>query len=211
MPMHNVDQQSRGRGAMAEPQSVSVHAIASLGARIRRARLDSGLTLVDVSAATGLSVSMLSMLERGKSGVSIGSLVAVASALGVAVGDLFGPASGSDSSLNRLSDQQQLTLASGVTRRIVHRSREHGLEVVALTLEPGARTGDELVRHQGYEVVVVQEGALTVQIDDAVFELAAGDSIGLDADHPHRFANNGSERSHSTLVVRLPVLGEYGH
>lgn len=68
-----------------------------------------------------------------------------------------------------------------------------------------------MVRHQGYEVVVVQEGALTVQIDDAVFELAAGDSIGLDADHPHRFANNGSERSHSTLVVRLPVLGEYGH
>lgn len=196
---------------VAEVESASANATKSLGAKIRRARMESGLTLVDVSASTGLSVSMLSMLERGKSGVSIGSLVAVASALGIAVGDLFGPMSGSDSSLNRLVDQRELTLGPGVTRRIVHRSREHGLEVVALRLDPGAHTGDELVRHEGYEVVVVQVGTLTVQIGEEVFELATGDSISLDADHPHRFVNNGRKISHSMLVVRLPVLGEYGH
>ncbi|CAN5532041.1 XRE family transcriptional regulator [soil metagenome] len=196
---------------MPESESASVQATTSLGAKIRRARADRGLTLVDVAATTGLSVSMLSMLERGKSGVSIGSLVAVSSALGIAVGDLFHSVSSADSSLLRRADQREITVGPGVTRRIVHRSREHGLEVVALQLEPGAHTGDELVRHEGHEVVVVQEGALTVQVNDDVYELKTGDSIGLDADNPHRFANPGRKVAHVTLVLRLPVAGESGH
>ena len=192
-------------------QSVSEIATRRLGSEIRRTRVERGLTLVDISAATGLSVSMLSMLERGKTGASVGSLVAVASALGVAVGDLFHPASAPDSLLIRRDEQPELTIGPGVTRRIIQRSREHGLEVTALQLEPGTHTGDELVRHEGQEVVLVEDGTLTVQINDDTFELAAGDSIRLDAESPHRFANLGELDSHVLLVVRLPVYTQHGH
>lgn len=191
--------------------SVSEMATRRLGSEIRRTRVEKGLTLVDIAAQTGLSVSMLSMLERGKTGVSVGSLVAVASALGVAVGDLFHATSTPDSSLVRLAEQPQLGIGPGVTRRIIQRSREYGLEVAALQLQPGAHTGEEFVRHEGQEVVVVQSGSLTVYINDDTFELSEGDSIRLDAESPHRFANVGTTESHVLLVVRLPAHSQYGH
>ena len=83
--------------------------------------------------------------------------------------------------------------------------------MTALQLEPGTHTGDELVRHEGQEVVLVEDGTLTVQINDDTFELAAGDSIRLDAESPHRFANRGELVSHVLLVVRLPVYTQHGH
>ncbi len=200
-----------GEGAPAEAQSVSETATRRLGSEIRRTRIDKGLTLVDIAAATGLSVSMLSMLERGKTGVSVGSLVAVASALSVAVGDLFQTASTPDTSLVRRDEQPELAIGPGVTRRIIQRSREHGLEVAALQLEPGAHTGTEFVRHEGREIVVVQAGTVTVYIDDDTFQLAEGDSIRLDAESPHRFANNGAVVSRVLLIVQLPFRSLYSH
>ena len=196
---------------MTDVEAFAANATRSLGERIRRARLDGDLTLVDVAGATGLSVSMLSMLERGKCGVSVGSLVAVASAIGVEVGDLFSSSPNSDLMLVRRNSTFDLTIGPGVTRRLIHRSREDGVEIVELRLEPGAHTGVELVRHEGHEVVLVRGGALTVQVVDDLFELATGDSLGLNADHPHRFSNNGDVVSHTVVVMRLSVARDYGH
>jgi len=200
-----------GASLSADIQAVSEATNRRLGSEIRRIRLQRGLTLVDIAAETGLSASMLSMLERGKTGVSVGSLVAVASALGVAVSDLFHPSRTAESSLVRFEDQQALTIGPGVTRRIIQRSRTHGLEVTSLQLSPEAHTGRELIRHQGHEIVVVQSGRLTVQIGSDIAELNAGDSIALDAECPHRFANDGGVTTEALLVVRMSTLAEYGH
>jgi transcriptional regulator with XRE-family HTH domain len=191
--------------------SASELATRRLGAEIRRVRAERGLTLVDISGTTGLSVSMLSMLERGKTGVSVGSLVAIASAMGVAVGELFQTSTAPSLSLVRYEEQQELTIGHGVVRRVIQRSREHGLEVASLHLAPGAHTGSEMVRHEGQEVVVVQSGTLTVHINETVTDLESGDSIRLDAAYPHRFANNGAEVSKALLVVRIPIPHQYGH
>lgn len=182
-----------------------------LGAEIRRIRIEKELTLGDIAAATGLSASMLSMLERGKTGVSVGSLVAVASSLGVAVSDLFHPGRTPELSLVRFEDQQELTVGPGVTRRVIQRSRAHGLEVASLHLAPGTDTGADLVRHAGQEIVVVRTGRLTVHSGTSRNELHAGDSIRLDAECPHRFANNGNEVTEVLLVVRVSVPNKYGH
>lgn len=182
-----------------------------LGAEIRRRRLQRGMTLVDIATDTGLSTSMVSMLERGKTGVSVGSLVAVASALGVTVGDLFAPSTSPELSLVRFEQQQELTIGPGVTRRIIQRSRTHGLEIASLFLAPGAPTGTELVRHEGQEIVVLRAGRLTVQIGGSRSDLRAGDSIRLDAECPHRFANDGSEVADVLLVVHMTQPSKYGH
>ncbi|MDG4669278.1 cupin domain-containing protein [Mycobacterium sp. 236(2023)] len=198
-------------GSFLDVRAASETTNRKLGAEIRRIRMERGLTLVDIAEDTGLSASMLSMLERGKTGVSIGSLVAVASALDVAVGELFQPAKTPEHSLVRHSEQQAIAIGPGVTRRLIQRSRTHGLEVASLRLAPGAHTGVELVRHEGQEIVVVQTGRLSVQIGSTFHDLCAGDSIRLDADCPHRFANNGDEVSDALLVVRVSAPDKYGH
>jgi len=191
-----------GTGALLGVQAASELMNRELGTRIRRIRTERGLTLGDVAQSTGLSASMLSMLERGKTGVSVGSLVAVASALGVAIGDLFQPTRSPELSLVRFDQQQELSIGPGISRRVIQRSRTHGLEVAMLTLAPGTHTGTELVRHEGQEIVVVQEGTLTVEIADSSNELEVGDSLRLNAEVPHRFVNRGSRRSRVLLVAQ---------
>ena len=61
-----------------------------LGDTVRGLRRDRDLTLKQMSHRSGLSVSLLSQIERAESSASIGSLHKIATALGVKVRDLFG-------------------------------------------------------------------------------------------------------------------------
>jgi DNA-binding transcriptional regulator YiaG len=55
-------------------------ALTAIGLRIKEIRLTRGMTLQSVSDVSGLSPSMLSLVERGRASPSIGSLVVIASA-----------------------------------------------------------------------------------------------------------------------------------
>jgi DNA-binding NtrC family response regulator len=64
----------------------------AIGRTIRDARKTQELTLKQLARRTGLSVSLLSQIERAESSASISSLYKIASALQLRMGDLFGGA-----------------------------------------------------------------------------------------------------------------------
>ncbi len=78
---------ARKKGLMRSPEE-DLHRV--IGATIRGMRKDRGLTLKQLSKRTGLSVSLLSQIERAESSASISSLFKVASAFGVPIKALFG-------------------------------------------------------------------------------------------------------------------------
>ena len=61
-----------------------------IGETVRNLRRQNNLTLKQMARRTGLSVSLLSQIERAESSASIGSLFKIASALDVRIQDLFG-------------------------------------------------------------------------------------------------------------------------
>ena len=63
-------------------------ALTAIGLRIKEIRLARGMTLQTLSEASGLSPSMISLVERGRASPSIGSLVVIASSLGVMMSEL---------------------------------------------------------------------------------------------------------------------------
>jgi DNA-binding NtrC family response regulator len=75
------------KGLMRNPER-ELHL--TIGANIRRLRKERELTLKQTARRTGLSVSLLSQIERAESSASISSLFKVASALGVRLSELFG-------------------------------------------------------------------------------------------------------------------------
>jgi DNA-binding NtrC family response regulator len=77
------------KGLFKDPEAELHHAI---GATIRDARKTQDLTLKQLARRTGLSVSLLSQIERAESSASISSLYKIASALRLRMGDLFGEA-----------------------------------------------------------------------------------------------------------------------
>ena len=64
----------------------------AIGRTIRDARKNQELTLKQLARRTGLSVSLLSQIERAESSASISSLYKIASALQLKMADLFGGA-----------------------------------------------------------------------------------------------------------------------
>jgi DNA-binding response OmpR family regulator len=75
------------KGLTTDPEAELHQAI---GRAIRDSRKHRDLTLKQLARRTGLSVSLLSQIERAESSASISSLYKIASALGLKMADLFG-------------------------------------------------------------------------------------------------------------------------
>ncbi|MFN7133046.1 MAG: response regulator [Myxococcales bacterium] len=75
------------KGLSADPEADLHHAI---GRAIRDERKKQDLTLKQLARRTGLSVSLLSQIERAESSASISSLYKIATALGMKMAALFG-------------------------------------------------------------------------------------------------------------------------
>jgi two-component system, OmpR family, response regulator len=82
-----IDRVMRKKGLLRSPEE-NLHRV--IGETIRMLRKERTLTLKQMARRTGLSVSLLSQIERAESSASISSLYKIASALDVRIQDLFG-------------------------------------------------------------------------------------------------------------------------
>ena len=82
-----VDRVMRNKGLLRSPEE-NLHRV--IGETIRGLRKDRNLTLKQMARRTGLSVSLLSQIERAESSASISSLYKIAVALDSRIRDLFG-------------------------------------------------------------------------------------------------------------------------
>lgn len=77
----------REKGLLTDPEE---ELLATIGKSLRRMRKDRSLTLKQMARRTGLSVSLLSQIERAESSASVSSLYKLARALDVKLTELFG-------------------------------------------------------------------------------------------------------------------------
>lgn len=77
----------REKGLLTDPEE---ELLLTIGKSLRRLRKQQNLTLKQMSRRTGLSVSLLSQIERAESSASVSSLYKLARALDVRLTELFG-------------------------------------------------------------------------------------------------------------------------
>ena len=139
--------------------------LTALGRRIRHIRQERRMTLQDLADATGLSSSMISLVERGRTSPSIGSLVVIASAFRVPIGDLFVEMDqNTEDPVVRESEQTVVAPWPGVSRRTAKFDRLRGVEISVNEWEPGREPEPQPAHHDGYEYGLVLEGELTVDV-----------------------------------------------
>jgi two-component system OmpR family response regulator len=85
--LNAIERICRKKGLLTDSEEL-LHA--TIGRSIRRLRKDQDLTLKQMSRRTGLSVSLLSQIERAESSASVSSLHKVARALTCRLTELFG-------------------------------------------------------------------------------------------------------------------------
>ncbi|UFU07040.1 helix-turn-helix domain-containing protein [Ruania halotolerans] len=189
------------RKSRTEPQS---DADVLLGAAIRTARKQRGMTLVQVGAASGLSHPFLSQLEHGRARPSMRSLFQIAEALGTTQQELLAAAQPPTDDLQRSSATPQVDATTGGARLLMQ--TKGGTGVTEFLGAPPAF--EEFFRHTRHELLYVVSGSIDVEIVDAdgthrLVTLGPRDSIGYPGETEHRFRRHGAEPS-IVLVIHTP-------
>lgn len=186
-----------------------------LGEELRSARKAQGLTLQQLGAACGKSVSFLSKIERGQARPSITTLQEIAAALGFPVGWFFendGPVPADERPyIVRAGRRRRLSYSGlsgtdymGFEDHLLSASLDGRLALGISHYAPGGSTGDDLYTHVGEEAGIVLEGQIELTLDKRAFVLLAGDSFSFPASLPHRYRNPGTVRA-SIVWANTPV------
>jgi transcriptional regulator with XRE-family HTH domain len=184
------------------PPAQRIHSVIDLwlGEQLRHRRKALGRPLQQVAAACGISVSLLSQIERGLRSSSLRTLGALAKELGLPMETLVRNVQHGEGDV----EVEGAVVRAGTHRRIdlsdkgIHKENltppaaGGGVEMYRAVIEPGGSTGDALFfTHRGEQVGYVIEGELELFIQDRLLRLQAGDSFCYDGSTPRRWRNPG--------------------
>ncbi len=187
--------------AVDEPTHIDV-----LGARLRAFRKARKLSLSALSEVSGVSVAMLSHIERGKATPSLRVLEKLRGALGVSMMDLF-PRSGLERDEKPLvmRPHERATLnfpEIGLAKKRLSPGDMSDLEVLLLVISPGGGSGPEAWTRPGEKAGLVLSGGARLEVGERSFDLRAGDSFQFDSSQPHRFECLGAETAEVVWIIK---------
>ncbi len=164
-----------------------------LGERIRRERVERGLSLDELAEKSGVSRSMLSAVERGEKVPTVLVLDRIATGLDTSLARLLGEERRARVIVLRDGQHNVACDPSGWERRILSPVLPGvEFEFMRTTILPGVDAGVFNPHASGSrEYVAIERGTLRLTIDGTPYLLRAGDSIYYDGDCAHGFANPG--------------------
>src|SRR5688500_1435232 len=159
-----------------------------VGPRLRTLRVNQRMTLHDLSAATGISVSTLSRLESGQRRPNLELLLRLARAHRVPLDELVGAVATGDPRVHA-----QPIVRDGMTFQPLTR-RPGGLQAYKIVISAGRKRHESDLRvHDGYEWLYVLSGQLRLVLGEHDLVLSPGEAAEFDTRVPHRFDRAGEE------------------
>jgi transcriptional regulator with XRE-family HTH domain len=176
-----------------------------IGSRIRFLRQQRKMTLEQLSAASGLTKSFVSKVERGASVPSISTAMKLAESFGLTVSQLLGQDQYVDAAcLVRKRERRSFMRpgsASGYNYELLAGSKRFkGME--PYIMKPPLRFQDKRVfEHVGEEFMFVLSGSVEVELSGKPIRLNAGDALYFDSHFPHRSRSLGGKYAEVLVVV----------
>lgn len=166
----------------------------AVGTRLKRLRENYGLTQRELARRAGVTNGAISLIEQNRVSPSISSLKKILEGIPLSLAEFFAPDfSAPDKVFFAAEDLTEIAFGEKISMRMVGRNmRDRALQMLREVYQPGADTGEEMLRHQGEEGGIVVAGCLTVTVGARERELGPGDAYYFRSDIPHRFRNTGS-------------------
>ena len=165
-----------------------------VGEKVKILREQKGLSLKEVADLTGFSTALLSQMENHLVSPSLGTIIKLARAFGVRVGDFLGETEGEPYSIVRKDERKTVSRfasTDGVKYGYSYESlgfdkKDRHMEPFIVTLEPATVKAAKTSVHDGEEFIFVLEGEMEVILGNHTDILYPGDSIYYDSTIPHR-------------------------
>ena len=163
---------------------------AQIGNIIKLARKKNKTTLNELSDKTGLSVSYLSLMERGLNDPTLENLNKVCTALNLTLSDLIIMAENSAAVVVHPENRETLFSTDGYLYETAFNGT-HNMNLIFMTVK-----NNELhvsTAHVNDEIGHIVSGSMLIDIDGVSYEAKAGDSIYVEAGKNHSYRKTSEE------------------
>ena len=166
-----------------------------IGTRLKLVRQIFGLTQRELARRAGVTNGAISLIEQNRVSPSISSLKKILDGIPLTLADFFTlDFSPSDEVFFTAAELTEIAYQPEMSMRLVGRkAKGRALGMLRETYQPGADTGDTMLRHEGEECGIIVSGSLTVTVGVQERMLNPGDAYYFRSDIPHRFRNQGEE------------------
>ncbi|MBA3382056.1 MAG: helix-turn-helix transcriptional regulator [Actinobacteria bacterium] len=174
-----------------------------IGAKLRRARTERGLTMSELAEQTGLTKGFLSLVERDRANASVANLVRICDELGLRIGSLFEPA---QTSFVPKAQRPRINFGGErVDEYLLTPNGETRLQVIESIVEPGGGSGPDQYSLRGEtELVHVISGRLDLTVRHETVRMKAGDSLTFSPRDPHAWTNPSTSRPTHVIWAVAP-------
>ncbi|MBC7997145.1 MAG: helix-turn-helix domain-containing protein [Leptolyngbya sp.] len=176
---------------------------ATLSRKLKALRQNHGLTLDELSKLSGVSKGMLVEIEKGEANPSIAILCKTASALGVSVADIVDVAETTSIRIVSKEDAQTLWRGpkGGTATLLVGSSGPEMIELWRWNMTAGETFKSPGHSKGSFELLNVESGVLTIELENKSFEISAGSSAIAKTDGPHSYSNKGKKDLQFVMTV----------
>jgi transcriptional regulator with XRE-family HTH domain len=162
-----------------------------IGMKVKKARLQEGLKIADVSRISGISQGMVSKIENAQVSTSLDTLSRLCVAIDFPISKLFNDYDRPDGNAQFTKAEQGL--------EVVRRGTDKGHTYQLLTYQRGGKKNFEpflvtmddvsevfpIFSHPGEEFIYLLSGKLTYRHGNQTYAMDVGDSLTFDAEIPH--------------------------
>jgi transcriptional regulator with XRE-family HTH domain len=194
---------------MSNMKETRSHLNDRIAERVRELRTKQALSLDALARKSGVSRSMLSVIERGESSPTAVILERIAGGLGIPLSSLFETTGDVAKTLNspvslRQDQLEWVDPESGYVRRNVSPpGGSQPMRLVEVQFPAGARVAFEGVARNAtvYQQIWVLDGKMDITVDKERYRLCAGDCLAMQLDHPIVFHNPTRAPARYVVVV----------
>ncbi|WP_101913253.1 helix-turn-helix domain-containing protein [Megasphaera vaginalis (ex Bordigoni et al. 2020)] len=179
----------------------------NIGSNLKFIRKQRNLTLESLSAASGVSKSMISEIERGIRNPSISILWNLANTLKTPLNFFLKPQGTQGAVIYR---PVATSVGDDETGCIYHPLMEFdeskGIELYTCTYQPGGCTAKQVHYAGVEEYAFIASGNITLHLPDENLTAAAGEVLHFPGDKPHWYSNDSLDTAAVFVMMYYPKL-----
>jgi transcriptional regulator with XRE-family HTH domain len=192
---------------MANEQNQIESIVSKLGEKIKRIRLEKGLSLKDLSAKSGISAAAIHKIESNGIIPTITTMMKISDALGKGVSYFIEERRGKKDVFFVPANKREsiFTFKKGLKLHGISAKKYGDFMMTAAyaVVDVGASSGRKPMKHRGEELVYCLKGEMELRIGDERYTLRAGDSIHFRTDINHSWKNSGNAQSELIWVLAV--------
>lgn len=159
-----------------------------IGLKIKSYRTDRGMTMKELAELAQITPSMLSQIEKGQANPSLNTIRLLSKSLNEPMFRFFMDETSVENDVVRKNNRKHV-IENGIDYEMLTPDMRGNLEMIKMTLNPGAVSCAQPMSHIGEEVALILNGTVELILEHDTITLHAGDSVRIKSEIKHSWRN----------------------